>query len=108
MRRGRRARARACERKVKHASLAGALIARKRQGLQDELEPYRCQWCGGWHLGHTRAGWVVKMGKVFKRISGLSGLAGQGAWLHKQAPLEPGKRSEHGDSRASGEPDRAA
>jgi hypothetical protein len=46
-----------CERKIRHAS-AGAARHFGQQIVRrggDELNVYHCEFCGGWHLGHTPA-----------------------------------------------------
>jgi hypothetical protein len=46
----RRVRAKSCEGKVRHATMAGAWIAaRKTDG---GVRPYRCNFCGDYHCGH--------------------------------------------------------
>lgn len=45
----RRERRRACEGKVAHPSLDGALTAKRKSG--HDVHAYKCKWCGFWHLG---------------------------------------------------------
>ncbi|RVH56230.1 hypothetical protein CN213_15905 [Sinorhizobium meliloti] len=47
----RRQKARQCEGKVKHPTLDGAKIAKRKSGHRDVM-PYRCKWCGFYHNGH--------------------------------------------------------
>jgi hypothetical protein len=46
----RRVRAKSCDGKVRHATMAGAWIAaRKTDG---GVRPYKCKWCSAFHVGH--------------------------------------------------------
>lgn len=53
----RRLRRKACGRKVRHTSKGNALIALSRMspGKQDVMSAYKCQFCGGWHIGRVKA-----------------------------------------------------
>lgn len=46
----------ACDGKIRHETLQGAASHRNglyhRKGEQGTLDIYRCQFCGGWHIGH--------------------------------------------------------
>lgn len=50
-------RRKACKGKVRHADQAaahGALRALNQdKGYQGPMNPYRCPFCGGWHIGHS-------------------------------------------------------
>jgi hypothetical protein len=48
----RRLRRKSCEGKVKHETAGAAWIAAKRTGDGHETKPYKCKWCGKWHVGH--------------------------------------------------------
>lgn len=55
----RRIRRNACTRKVRHADSQGAAIAIKQLakrmgGMLGLMQSYKCQFCGGWHIGHAR------------------------------------------------------
>lgn len=50
----RRLRRRACSTKVRHTSAANAMLARRKAGHPD-VHPYKCPFCGGWHLGRRSA-----------------------------------------------------
>ena len=50
-------RARACERKRRYATAREAestAAHRRAESGEQDLEIYPCQFCGGWHIGHTR------------------------------------------------------
>jgi hypothetical protein len=48
---------RACLSKVRYSSRREARSLVRHGRRQDgTLEPYRCQFCGEWHLGHGRSG----------------------------------------------------
>ena len=48
---------RACLSKVRYASRREARTLSRHGRRQDgTLEPYRCRFCGEWHLGHSRHG----------------------------------------------------
>lgn len=50
---------RQCHLKVRHASKAVAKRAARRANTPT-CRPYRCVWCGWWHLGNDRPkGWVA-------------------------------------------------
>ena len=52
-----RLRARACERKRRYptAREAESTAAHRRvESGERDLEVYPCQFCGGWHIGHSR------------------------------------------------------
>lgn len=51
----RRLRRKACEAKIRHATLEGALIARKRTPGRYEMIAYKCPHCSGFHIGHPPA-----------------------------------------------------
>lgn len=50
-------RRRACKGKVRHAGASegyAAIRSLARAGRDNgHMTPYRCQFCGGWHIGHT-------------------------------------------------------
>jgi hypothetical protein len=46
----RRLRAKSCEGKMKHESMAKAHVAAKHTG--PDVHPYACRWCGKYHVGH--------------------------------------------------------
>lgn len=46
----RRVRAKSCEGKVRHATMAGACIAARK--TDEKVRPYKCRHCPGWHVGH--------------------------------------------------------
>lgn len=50
-------RRRACKGKVRHPEQGHAHAALRslvrERGDQGAMTPYRCQFCGGWHIGHT-------------------------------------------------------
>jgi hypothetical protein len=48
----RRLRRQSCEGKVRHETAGAAWIAAKRTGDGRETKPYRCPFCGLWHVGH--------------------------------------------------------
>lgn len=51
-------RRKSCERKVRHKTVHGALVAIRRtddkpkHGNSNLMRPYACKFCGGWHNGH--------------------------------------------------------
>lgn len=49
-------RRRSCDGKIRHADQREALdhIAglNRRKGFQGSMNAYRCDFCGGWHVGH--------------------------------------------------------
>jgi hypothetical protein len=46
---------RQCERKRQHPSLeAAAAEAQRLQRYSKRYTPYRCPWCGGWHVGKRK------------------------------------------------------
>lgn len=48
-------RRKACTGKIRHIDKAAAdLVYRKVRRTTGYMEPYKCRWCGGWHLGHAR------------------------------------------------------
>jgi hypothetical protein len=56
----RRIRRNKCTSKVRHADQhsAGAAIAKlaKRMGgMLGYMQTYKCQFCGGWHIGHAKS-----------------------------------------------------
>lgn len=54
----RRIRRRSCKSKVRHATVeAGQHAIRqlnRARGYQGRLDVYRCQFCGGFHVGHSK------------------------------------------------------
>ena len=54
----RRIRRRSCQSKVRHATPDAAQGAIRRlhaqKGYQGRLDAYRCRFCGGFHVGHSR------------------------------------------------------
>lgn len=50
-----RLRRRSCQGKIRHSSLRAALAAARPFGalLHDDVEPYHCRFCHGWHIGHV-------------------------------------------------------
>lgn len=59
----RRLRRAKCTGKVRHADEHGAKqaifkLTRKMTGALGHMQPYRCSFCGGWHIGHSgRSAW---------------------------------------------------
>lgn len=59
----RRIRRNACTRKVRHATQEGARVAikvmvKRMGGMLGYMQSYKCQFCGGWHIGHGQSkGW---------------------------------------------------
>jgi hypothetical protein len=49
----RRLRAKSCEGKVRHSTMAGAWIAARK--TDEKVRPYKCRWCGSYHVGHPTA-----------------------------------------------------
>jgi GH24 family phage-related lysozyme (muramidase) len=71
-------RRRACEGKVKHASVGGAIAHAKsmaRSGKGTGLNPYRCQHCNGWHIGRGEAGRLASLNQAFARLASKDGPA---------------------------------
>jgi hypothetical protein len=50
-------RRRSCKGKVRHQGQEQAFAAlrslARARGLDGAMNPYRCPFCGGWHIGHT-------------------------------------------------------
>jgi hypothetical protein len=46
----RRVRAKSCEGKVRHETMAKAYLSAKKTG--PDVHPYACRWCGKYHVGH--------------------------------------------------------
>lgn len=42
-----------CKGKVRHETREFALIALRHTRSYGNLSPYKCRFCGGWHIGHT-------------------------------------------------------
>lgn len=53
----RRLRRKQCTGKNRHKDFAGAMIEvrliKRRYDHQGQIQPYRCQFCGMFHIGHT-------------------------------------------------------
>lgn len=49
-------RRKACEGKKRYARPSGANTHKRKLGLKDAevMAVYKCQFCGGWHVGHKR------------------------------------------------------
>jgi hypothetical protein len=47
-------RERACTSKAVFVSRGEAKALTRHGRRTDGVKPYRCRWCGGWHLGHAR------------------------------------------------------
>ncbi len=52
----RRVRKIACDGKVRHETKGAAYVAAHRTGNGREVKPYKCQFCGCWHVGHQPTG----------------------------------------------------
>lgn len=54
--------------KIQHATRKAAKLHVRRlaQEGDDGLEPYRCRWCGRWHVGH-KMGWRKDVCQVIRR-----------------------------------------
>lgn len=48
----RKLRRKSCEGKVKLSESVARFIATKETKLGNWMLPYRCRFCGGWHIGH--------------------------------------------------------
>ena len=54
----RRLRNKSCTRKIRYSNIIAAKSAawRARIATSDHIREYRCEFCGGWHIGHSSAG----------------------------------------------------
>ncbi len=43
-----------CERKKSYPTMSKALVGRDHIPAPQGIEAYKCQFCGAWHLGHSR------------------------------------------------------
>lgn len=54
----RRLRRKSCEGKIRHVDAGAAQAALtalvRNKGWQGPMNPYKCRFCGGWHIGHSR------------------------------------------------------
>jgi hypothetical protein len=50
----RRIRRNMCDGKKRHRSEQGAIIAIKKTASRHPMRPYRCRFCGCWHIGHAQ------------------------------------------------------
>lgn len=61
-------RRRACSGKLRHASQEAAVMAVKalrKKGVDGTLHTYRCQFCGGYHVGHPPGKMLRAMTRSF-------------------------------------------
>lgn len=65
----RRIRRQSCEGKVKHKSSGAAWIASKKTGDGNETRPYKCKFCGSWHVGHRAHGKSTRSDYRFMRAT---------------------------------------
>ena len=57
----RRIRRKQCGKKRRHATRDNAVIEMVRSRVSSGLHPYRCEFCGMWHVGGKRPkGWIEK------------------------------------------------
>ena len=51
----RRLRRKACDGKIKHATMQDAMLAAKLSSkkFNGRISAYKCQYCGSFHVGHT-------------------------------------------------------
>jgi hypothetical protein len=45
--------ARTCDRKRAYGARCARLVAQRRRAAGEQVFPYRCFYCGAWHIGHT-------------------------------------------------------
>src|SRR5687767_9057540 len=43
--------ARSCDRKRAYGARCARLVAQRRRGTGEQVSPYRCFYCGAWHVG---------------------------------------------------------
>jgi hypothetical protein len=45
--------ARSCDRKRPYGARCARIVAERRRSQGEQVSPYRCFYCGAWHVGHA-------------------------------------------------------
>jgi len=71
MNRKRRKKRKTCEHKTGHNTKKGAMIAIKKTYKNNfifhKLQPYKCRFCGKWHIGRTKTIMYEKFDKLLRK-----------------------------------------